>query len=68
MVIGQIDSLTTGRELRDLLLEKYWSLESAAGQSPVTSDEAPLQLPKGRSSNRWSDTQSDAYGNPDRAD
>lgn len=59
MVIGQIDSMTTDRELRDLLLEKYRSLGSAADQSPVTSDQVPLQVPKGRSSNRWSDPQSD---------
>jgi hypothetical protein len=30
LVIGQIDSLTTDRELRDLLLDKYKSLESSA--------------------------------------
>jgi hypothetical protein len=35
LVINQIDLLTTDRELRDLLLEKYRSLESAADDRPV---------------------------------
>ena len=67
LVIEQIDLLTADRELRDLLLEKYRSLESAAeGRSSISGDQVPLRLPKGRSSNRWSDTQSDASGNRDR--
>jgi hypothetical protein len=47
LVIGQIDSLTTDSELRDLLLEKYRSLESAAeGRSPVTGHMVPPRVPK----------------------
>lgn len=66
LVIGQVDSLTTDRELRDLLLEKYRSLESAAeGRPPVSSDQVPPRPPKPRSSNRWSDPRSDARGNRD---
>jgi hypothetical protein len=69
LVIGQVDSLTTDRELRDLLLEKYRSLELAAeGRSPVSSDQVPPLPPKPRSSNRWSDPQSDARGDRDRTD
>lgn len=62
LVIGQIDSMTTDRELRDLLLEKYQSLESTAeGRFPASSDQVPVRLPKARISNRWTDSQLDAW-------
>jgi hypothetical protein len=42
LVINQIDSLTTDRELRDLLLEKYRSLEpSTDDRSMVIGDQMP---------------------------
>ena len=66
LVINQIDSLTTDRELRDLLLEKYRSLESAAGdRSAVVGAEVPVR-PRGRSSNRWAEPSSDAGGSRDK--
>lgn len=58
LVINQIDSLTTDRELRDLLLEKYRSLELATDdRSAVVGDQLPpLKSPRTRLSNRWADT------------
>jgi hypothetical protein len=54
LVINQVDSLTTDRELRDLLLEKYRSLESADDMSAVMGAQVPPR-PRARSSNRWAD-------------
>lgn len=52
LVINQVDSLTTDHELRDLLLEKYRSLEPSKGDQVP-----PLKSPRARSSNQWADSQ-----------
>jgi len=59
LVINQVDSLTTDRELRDLLLEKYRSLEpSTDDRSAVIGDQVPpLKSPRAGPSNRWTDNQ-----------
>jgi hypothetical protein len=61
LVINQIDSMTTDRELRDLLLEKYRSLE-ASGDIPAVTDVPAPPRPRARSSNRWTDPSSDERG------
>ncbi len=61
LVINQIDLLTTDRELRDLLLEKYRSLEPEADdRSAAIGDPMPPGSSRARSSKRLAGAQPDA--------
>jgi hypothetical protein len=57
VVIDQIDSLTTDRDLLDLLLKEYRSLDQRVDeQSAVMGDQESLRFPRARSSNRWAES------------
>jgi hypothetical protein len=57
VVIDRIESLTTDRDLLDLLLKEYRSLDQRVDeQSVVIGDQESLRLPRARSSNRWAES------------